>query len=574
MAPKTRRKTDTTETATAVATPPPMEARLIPVAEIDAAHGNPRKHFDETALADLVASVRLHGVLQPILVREGLGDRFQIVAGERRWRAAKAAGLTEIPAVVRDMSDREALELALVENITRADLSPVEEGDAFHELVEVGATVEEIAAKVGRSKSYVSGRLRLHELPDVAREMMAAGTLDVSRALLVASVRGAEHQAQAARILAGAPTDQDVSAHSQWKCQRATNSLADAREFVRFAYTLVLANAPFDVKDARLIADAGSCLKCPKMTKNQADLFGEVSDKDRCTDAACWAEKSDAAWSRVAAAAIKAGKRVLTLADPEMREIDDGSHVALSERAYQDAERRTWGELLGKKLPPVTVVRTHDGSAEEYVEHGAAVRALAAAGHEWAAEEVGYLDAAAAGDEPAMSDEERQAELEEARAARLKGQAEAVAVGEVLGAAATNADELPMLAEKWILIGYLREHPELDRPLARRFNEGEMPTTDDDVTGWLVSLQMPDLRGIAVEALAFELGTRGPEREFADLMRAYGKETSDAVNVALHEVERQFAAEAQAAVDAEEADAKPTKGKRGKKAKRAADEEE
>ena len=153
------------------------------VADIGANAAQPRRHFDTAAMEDLVASVRAHGILQPILVRPIAGDRYEIIAGERRWRASQAAGLHEIPAVVRDLDDRMAFEIALIENIQRSDLNAIEEARGYHRLIgDFGHTQQALSAIVGKSRSHVANLLRLLDLPDPVQTMVETGQLAMGHA--------------------------------------------------------------------------------------------------------------------------------------------------------------------------------------------------------------------------------------------------------------------------------------------------------------------------------------------------------------------------------------------------------
>jgi ParB family chromosome partitioning protein len=146
----------------------------------------PRRHFDQAALEELAATIREHGVLTPVVVRRGLNG-FQVIAGERRIRAARLAGLTRIPAVVKEANDSEALEMALVENLQREDLNPLEAAEAYQRLVEeFRLTQEEVAGRLGRNRSSVANAMRLLRLPQRIREDLASGTLSEghARALL------------------------------------------------------------------------------------------------------------------------------------------------------------------------------------------------------------------------------------------------------------------------------------------------------------------------------------------------------------------------------------------------------
>jgi ParB family chromosome partitioning protein len=184
------------------AAPPPAPGRAIlqlPVEAVERSKDQPRKRFDERQLEELAASIRTHGVVEPILVRRH-GERYRIVAGERRWRAAQRAGLREIPALVRDASDREAFELALVENLQRADLNAVEEAEAYDVLVrEHGLTQEQVAERVGKERSTVANALRLLKLPADVRDMVRDGRLEMGHARALLSLERAEAIRRAAQ---------------------------------------------------------------------------------------------------------------------------------------------------------------------------------------------------------------------------------------------------------------------------------------------------------------------------------------------------------------------------------------
>src|SRR4051812_21819823 len=156
------------------------------IEEIRASPGQPRRHFDEVHLDELGESIRNRGVLLPLLVRKE-GDGYLLIAGERRWRAAQRAGLRELPVIVREVTEPEAFELALIENIQREDLNAVEEAEAYQRLIEHhGLTQEELARRVGKDRSTISNALRLLRLPDSIKERVASGELSMghARALL------------------------------------------------------------------------------------------------------------------------------------------------------------------------------------------------------------------------------------------------------------------------------------------------------------------------------------------------------------------------------------------------------
>lgn len=178
----------------------PGVARLA-IADIAANPAQPRRRFTAEAMDELIASVRAHGVLQPILVRPLGNGRYEIVAGERRWRAAQAAALHEIPAVVRDLDDRATFEIALIENIQRSDLNAIEEARGYRKLIEdYGHIQAEIAQIVGKSRSHITNLLRLLDLPESVQTMVEDGALSMGHARALAGV--ANPEALARRIVA------------------------------------------------------------------------------------------------------------------------------------------------------------------------------------------------------------------------------------------------------------------------------------------------------------------------------------------------------------------------------------
>ena len=158
--------------------------------EIEQNRSQPRKKFDDTAITELAESIRLHGMLQPTVVRPIADGRYQIVAGERRWRAAKRVGLSEVPVIIRDLTDQEVYELALIENLQRENLNPIEEAVGYQTLMEqYQLTQEEIAKAVGRSRSAVANCLRLLNLPQVVQGFLESGAITVGHAKALAAIK-------------------------------------------------------------------------------------------------------------------------------------------------------------------------------------------------------------------------------------------------------------------------------------------------------------------------------------------------------------------------------------------------
>ena len=175
----------------------------LPLREIEPDPGQPRKTFDDETLAELSASIAEHGLLQPIAVRPKPSGGYLIVAGERRWRASRMAGLTEVPVIVKDVTDEQAMELALVENLQREDLDPVEEAAGIRELMtRCDLTQEQAARKLGKSRSALANSLRLLSLPETVLELLKSGFINIGHAKVILSLPTPELQEQAAQIIA------------------------------------------------------------------------------------------------------------------------------------------------------------------------------------------------------------------------------------------------------------------------------------------------------------------------------------------------------------------------------------
>lgn len=195
----------------------------LPIGAIEPLPGQPRRRFDETSLQELAASIAARGVIQPVIVRRLADGRYQLVAGERRWRAAQKAKLHEIPALVRDLDDREAMALALIENLQREDLNPVEEARAYQRLIEgEGLTQAEIAGMVDKSRSHVANLLRLLGLPSGVLELVESGALSMGHA------RALIGHADAA-VLAQRAVDENLSVREVERLVRRPDTRSDNR---------------------------------------------------------------------------------------------------------------------------------------------------------------------------------------------------------------------------------------------------------------------------------------------------------------------------------------------------------
>lgn len=305
---------------------------------------NPRKRFDKDALADLTDSVRKHGIIQPILVRQidPAIAAYELVAGERRYRAATAAGLEEIPAIVRNLTDVEALELQVIENLQRADLHPIEEAEGYEQLRDRhGYSIDELAAKVGKSKAYVYARLKFTDLCKEAREAFFAGELNASTALLIARIPTDKVQKAALKELTATDHRGEVM------------PVRMAAEHIQRSYMLKLKEAPFSPNDEKLVPKAGSCGACPKRTGNQPELFGDVKSADTCTDPTCFAGKKEAHFARLRADAEAKGATVITGKDakaiiPNEWSAMQQGWIGADQKVWEDAKDRTAKAIMGK----------------------------------------------------------------------------------------------------------------------------------------------------------------------------------------------------------------------------------
>lgn len=196
------------------------------ISEIEPNRSQPRKDFDEKSLAELADSISRHGVLQPLLVRPILGGGYQIVAGERRWRASRMAGLTEVPVVIRELTDEQTMELALIENLQREDLSPIEEAAGYKQLMEsFNMTQEDISNVVGKSRSAVANALRLLNLPQEIADMVNSGRISAGHARTLLAFKDAKEMDKAARLV----STQDISVRELEKLAKRANKALEEK---------------------------------------------------------------------------------------------------------------------------------------------------------------------------------------------------------------------------------------------------------------------------------------------------------------------------------------------------------
>lgn len=317
------------------------EFQRIPLRTLRPASYNPRRNFDAKGLEELAATIRTHGVMEPLVVRP-LGDGYEVVAGERRRRAAKLAGLEIVPVCIKRLTDAQAREWQMIENLQREDVHPLEEAQGYQALLDLPEDptrpkydVAGIAQKIGKSASYVYQRLKLCELVPPAQKAFLADQLSAAHAVLMARLQ-AKDQAAALEMAAG-PHGAPLS----------------VRELARWIQEQIhrnLAAAPWKKDDASLVPQAGACTTCPKRTGSNPDLYPDVRHKDTCTDPACYQAKQQAFLERKKSELQAEGAKVLQVS----------SHYQPEAKGLLGAGR--YEEVRGARCPHAQPALMTDGA--------------------------------------------------------------------------------------------------------------------------------------------------------------------------------------------------------------------
>ena len=334
---------------------------------------NPRKTFPEESLIELGATMVADGQIQPATVRTLPASRLEdtyataaaegkprptheLVVGERRWRAARLAGI-DLRCEVRELTDLQVVRIQILENLHREEVHPLEEAEGYEYLLHHSSediTIEQVAEEVGKSTSYVYQRMKLCELCKPARERFYAGDFDASTALLIARLDGEVLQMRAIQEIKGMGEDDEAPSYRQ------------IRAMLRQRFHLNLGAAPFETTDATLVPAAGSCAACPKRTGNQPMLFQDVSSVDTCTDPDCFDSKRKASVARTIEQARKEGLQVIEGEDAHKVRPYAGANwlsgfTKLDDEAFEteDGDTVTYADLLemaGKKAPKLTLL--------------------------------------------------------------------------------------------------------------------------------------------------------------------------------------------------------------------------
>ena len=277
------------------------EYRNVSLALLNESKINPRRTFEETALKELADSIRTQGVLSPLLVRPLTENGFEIVAGARRYRAAQMAEVPSVPVRIVNLTDAQAVEMSIVENLQRKDVHPLEEAQGFRALLDLDEpkySIEQIAAKVGKTPVFVASRLKLTDLVPAAVDAFYADDIGVGHAVLLSKLPGDQQQAALKACF------KEVYNNGASKPARILLPVRNLQFWIDSNILLVLKDAPFNKRDVQLVPVAGSCADCPKRTGHNKLLFGDDLGRqgDRCTDPSCYAAKVSAHVTKTIAA--------------------------------------------------------------------------------------------------------------------------------------------------------------------------------------------------------------------------------------------------------------------------------
>ena len=517
---------------------------------------NPRKRFDQEALQELAGSLRKHGILQPILCRAHPTepDKLELIAGERRWRAAGIAKLAQVPVRIIVVDDLEMLELQVIENLQRQDLHPIEEAESYEALLAANKDtpeygVNEMALRLKKSRAYIYARLKLCDLQPEARTAFYEDQLTASVALLVARIPVRELQLKALHEVTTGETDEYYSG------DEGPMSARRAAEHVQENYMLELKRAVFPIAQADLLPTAGPCTSCIKRTGAQPELFSDVESADVCTDPSCFDQKKQAHVAKLAEAAKQAGQKVIQ--GKEAEKIFPGEHSYPRGYVKPDASSwqhstggRSYAEVLGDDLPPTVMVENpHSGELIAMVPEKAILKALADKG----------ITSSQDAHRERMKKEEAKAKLE--RESR-RGTLESIhsAVSERISAGETLKHEDLLMIAQASMARLWTDH----RPTVCRL-WGWDPKNHDEVRGGVDGLSAGQLALLLMEiAIAPELAVNPHSTNEPTYLNAtaerYGVDPS-AAKKALRAQARESAKPNAQKIDKDSAKKKATKGK-------------
>lgn len=328
------------------------EYRNLPLTSLTESANNPRRSFDESALNELAESIKAQGILAPLPVRP-VDHHFEIVAGARRYRAAQLAGLETAPVRIVELTDAQALETSIVENLQRRDVHPLDEATGFVALLHLDYTPEQISAKVGKNTSYVVARTRLAQLAPAVTEAFAKDEIGVGHALLLAKLQPEQQEEALAACYQESYTNGS-------KPKRILLPVRHLQQWIEHNVLLDLATAPFSKEDAQLVPEAGSCVDCPKRTGHNTLLFAEIgaNQPDSCSDPKCYAVKIDAHVKQTVAAKPKLVQISTAYGQPKdgSAAIPRNKYVEIRQEKPQRKEQHDWPEYKPCKYTAEAIV--------------------------------------------------------------------------------------------------------------------------------------------------------------------------------------------------------------------------
>lgn len=356
-----------------------IEVQELGLDRIQESKGNPRRTFDETKLRELAENIKVHGVLQAVLLRPlpgGSNGTYELVAGARRFRASKLAGKQTIPATVRELNDAECREIQLIENLQRAEIHELDEALGYRALRDLNPelyTVETIAAKVGKTQKYIYGRMKLVDLIPTVQTAFYEGRLTVAHALEIARLQPRDQERALAECFPGHRSVKSILKDSKAEAV----SVRELREWIEREIHLDLKNAPFDAADANLLPAAGPCTACPKRTGNNPLLFPEIRNKSLCTDPACYKAKVQVLVQLRVTPFVEKGQKPLRVSEAPYWQAHTKAPNTLYEGQYRRAERE--GECAETQVAVVVDGRKagtvlHICTSEKCKTHGRASR--------------------------------------------------------------------------------------------------------------------------------------------------------------------------------------------------------
>lgn len=428
---------------------PGVTVQLVDVNRIRESPTNPRKTLGD--ITELAASIEDKGLLQPPLLRPypGAAGTYELVFGWRRFRAAIKAGLTAIPAMVRDLDDRQVHEFQILENTQREKVPPLEEAEGYRLLIaEHGYTVEDLALKVHKSKSWIYGRLSLTKLHKNVRRAMAEGEISESVAAVLGTISPVELQTEALDEV----LDEVLSTGG-------IATVEEAKKIVNDGYRLRLADAPFEKDDSDLIKKAGACTACLKRSGAQLELY-DVKSPDVCTDRVCFAAKKAASWERKSAESAARGAKVLSEKQAGQlfaggEQVRSSEYVDLDASHPDDPKKRTWRKLLGAELAnPDAVVQAPTGKPRELLKMATAIELATVTGHAALVKPLKTRSSSAGKATTRAAEQQESWKKRDAAAARARGRRDA-ALEEAITAAAEVAMARPLAPKAWPAVALL-----------------------------------------------------------------------------------------------------------------------